>query len=123
MSIQNRTIDLLTHWGRWSRLERGLPRCKPAMECVMRGNVAEDSDAPMRITDDDALMIDGIVSRLIGKDYEMGKVLSLYYQSHDQSMRAVARQMDIHRSRVERVLSSAEAWIDGVLDARLLMAA
>lgn len=123
MSDMKGTIHLLTHWGKWVRMGQGIPRCATQMETILRDVEPHQDDEPLCITDDDALMIDSIVAHLQHRDAEMGSVLSLYYRSHDHSMRAISRQLNLHRSRVERLLSSAEAWVDGVLEARQMMAA
>ncbi|WP_062359559.1 antiterminator Q family protein [Vreelandella aquamarina] len=123
MSINKQTINLLSNWGKWIRQGKGVPRCTTQMECILRDVEPCAEKDPMRITDDDALMIDSIIARLLKRDPEMGGVLSEYYSSHDQSMRAISRMFDMPRTRVERLLASGEAWVDGVLEARHMIAA
>ena len=109
MSISNRTTeDMLEHWGRWVVLGSGVS-C-----CASREN---DLPTPM-ITDDDALVIDGLVGRLRDRYVESGDVIIKYYTSRDAALMAVGKKLGFGEEKTRQLWKVGIAWIDGALDVR-----
>ncbi|MFG0630096.1 antiterminator Q family protein [Pseudomonas sp. xss_2] len=109
MSHLERTAeDLLEHWGRWAVLGSGVS-C-----CASRENTILD---PM-ITDDAALLIDGLVGRLLKRYPECGKVIFKYYTSRDTSLKEVGKKLEFGEEKTRQLWKAGVAWIDGALDVR-----
>lgn len=108
-SFRERTAeDLLEHWGRWVVLGSGVS-C-----CASREN---DLHLPM-ITDDDALLIDGLMGRLLKRYPECGQVLMRYYTSRDTSLMEVGKKMKFGEEKTRQLWKAGIAWIDGALESR-----
>lgn len=85
--------DLLAAWGQWVVAEgNGLGYSSP-MAAIMRGHVVEERRRPfaMFITDDEALKVERVITRLCNHKPLEGKVLMLKYVDR-MSDRAIARQ-------------------------------
>lgn len=108
-SFTERTVDdLLEHWGRWVVLGSGVS-C-----CASREN---DLHTPM-ITDDDALMMDGLIGRLRNRYPEAGNVIITYYTSRDIDLMSVGKRMGFGYGKTQGLWKAGIAWIDGALDLR-----
>lgn len=108
-SFKERTAeDLLEHWGRWVVLGSGVS-C-----CASRENTIAD---PM-ITDDDALMMDGLVGRLRKRYPESGNVIIAYYRSRDIDLMTVGKRLGFGYGKTQGLWKAGIAWIDGALDLR-----
>lgn len=109
LKFTDRTVeDLLEHWGRWAVLGSGVS-C-----CASREN---DLHAPM-ITDDDALLIDGLMGRLLQRYTECGNVLMKYYTSRDKALVDVGRKLGFGEEKTRQLWKAGIAWIDGALEYR-----
>ena len=109
VSFTERTAeDLLEHWGRWVVLGSGVS-C-----CASRENTLH---APM-ITDDDALMIDGLMGRLIKRYPECGDVLMKYYTARDKALAEVGKELGFGYGKTQGLWKAGIAWVDGALDLR-----
>lgn len=100
--------DLLEHWGRWVVLGSGVSCCASGENAVL---------SPM-ITDDDALMIDGLMGRLLQRYKECGKVLMKYYTARDTSLMEVGKKLGFGEEKTRQLWKAGVAWIDGALDVR-----
>ncbi|MFD2405468.1 antiterminator Q family protein [Azorhizophilus paspali] len=107
------TEDLLRHWGMWVIQGSGVAACQ-----------ASTLPTPM-ITDDEGLLIDGLVSRLRRGYPESADVLLYYYTSQDATFVTVGRRLGFsegrHASYVKPVLHGLMAcWraCAGQLDIR-----
>lgn len=100
--------DLLEHWGRWVVLGSGVS-C-----CASRENTLH---TPM-ITDDDALMIDGLMGRLLKRYPECGNVLMKYYTARDKALVDVGKKLGFGEEKTRQLWKAGIAWIDGALDIR-----
>ena len=109
MKFTDRTVEyLLEHWGRWVVLGSGVS-C-----CASREN---DLHSPM-ITDDDALMIDRLVGRLIKRYKECGDVIMKYYTARDKALADVGKKLGYGEEKTRQLWKAGVAWIDGALDVR-----
>jgi hypothetical protein len=100
--------DLLEHCGRCVVLGSGVSCCASRENTIL---------SPM-ITDDDALMIDGLMGRLLKRYPECGKVLMRYYTSRDTSLMEVGKKMKFGEEKTRQLWKAGVAWIDGALDIR-----
>lgn len=100
--------NLLEHWGRWVVLGSGVS-C-----CASRENDIAD---PM-ITDDEALLIDGLVGRLRSRYAESGNVIISYYTSRDTALISVGKKLGFGEEKTRQLWKAGVAWIDGALDVR-----
>ncbi len=109
LKLTDRTVeDLLEHWGRWVVLDSGVS-C-----CASREN---DLHSPM-ITDDDALVIDRLVGRLLQRYKECGNVVMKYYTARDTSLVVVGKKLGFGEEKTRQLLKAGVAWIDGALESR-----
>ena len=106
--VERTAEDLLEHWGRWVVLGSGVS-C-----CASRENTILD---PM-ITDDDALMIDRLVGRLLKRYPECGQVIMRYYTSRDTSLQEVGKKLGFGMEKTRQLWKAGVAWVDGALDIR-----
>lgn len=100
--------DLLEHWGRWVVLGSGVSCCASRENTLL---------SPM-ITDDDALLIDGLMGRLIKRYPECGQVVMRYYTARDCSLMDVGKKLGFGGEKTRQLWKAGVAWIDGALDAR-----
>lgn len=116
-SFKERTAeDLLEHWGRWVVLGSGVSCCASRENTIL---------SPM-ITDDDALLIDGLMGRLLKRYPECGQVLVKYYTSRHASLmevgkevgRKMGKKMGFGEEKTRGLWKAGIAWIDGALDIR-----
>lgn len=108
-SFKDRTAeDLLEHWGRWVVLGSGVSCCASPENVIL---------SPI-ITDDDALLIDGLMGRLLKRYNECGKVLMGYYTTRDTSLMEVGKKMGFGEEKTRQLWKAGIAWIDGALELR-----
>ena len=109
------TREALVRWGSWTRAGGDDPGTgyKSPMLLILRHAVGGVVGLPP-VGDEFATKIDRIIARLRINDREQYEVLRLYYVNR-LSRVAISRQIKLDRRAVERVLESAEHWIDGVL--------
>ena len=100
--------DLLEHWGRWVVLGSGVSCCASRENTILE---------PM-ITDDDALMIDGLMGRLLKRYPECGQVLMRYYTSRDTSLMEVGKKIKFGEYKTRQLWKAGVAWIDGALESK-----
>ncbi|NWD49037.1 antiterminator Q family protein [Pseudomonas gingeri] len=109
LSFTERTAeDLLEHWGRWVVLGSGVSCCASRENTVL---------SPM-ITDDDAIMIDGLMGRLLKRYPECGNVLMNYYTSRDTDLMTIGKRLGFGYGKTRELWKAGIAWIDGALDLR-----
>jgi hypothetical protein len=106
--VERTAEELLEHWGRWVVLGSGVS-C-----CASRENTVLD---PV-ITDDEALMIDRLVGRLLKRYAECGQVIMKYYTSRDTSLLVVGKKLGFGEEKTRQLWKAGIAWVDGALDIR-----
>lgn len=98
--------ELLTQWGRWSVQGVGTPGC------------FSPGESPTAwITDDEALMIDGMVARLGVRYPECAEVLKCYYR-HDVTFAELGKKVGMGKDKAWQLWKAGVAWIDGALEFR-----
>ncbi|AJE21483.1 MAG: antitermination protein Q [Pseudomonadales bacterium GWC1_66_9] len=110
MTQRRDTEDLLQHWGMWVIQGSGVSACQ-----------ASTLPTPM-ITDDEGLLIDGLVSRLRRGYPESADVLLHYYTSRDATFSVVGRRLGFGAEKTRQLWKAGVAWIDGVLEGICLAA-
>lgn len=106
--VERTAEELLEHWGRWVVLGSGVS-C-----CASRENTVLD---PV-ITDDEALMVDRLVGRLLKRYPECGQVIMKYYTSRDTSLLVVGKKLGFGEEKTRQLWKAGIAWVDGALDIR-----
>lgn len=109
--LQRDTEELLLHWGMWVIQGSGVSACQSA----------HDLPTPM-ITDDEALLMDRLVSRLKRGYPEAAEVLLRYYTSRDASFADVGKRLGFGAEKARQLWKAGVAWIDGVLTGMWLAA-
>jgi len=101
------TEDRLKAWGHWLRTIGALPG-------LTRQDLLRREGSPS-ISDDEGLLIDGIVCRLIERNYRMGVIVRDAYwrNKSDQEMGIEWRS---HRNTIAKIREAGIMWIDGVLE-------
>lgn len=107
---------LLVQWGIWVRVQAGVPRYVSPQYALMRDNVQMHGGPSPAISDDMAMVIDRHIARLYERYPECGQALWNYYRYAGMTYRQLGRLMDMHHSKVERLVSVGAGWIDGSLD-------
>lgn len=102
------THKRLQRWGVWSRVGGGAPASSSVF--ILGSTVPTP---PM--TDEEGLMIDGVVVNLAKRDSEMGEVVRMHYIKGMPDY-LIAERWGCERKRVGRIRAAAVAWIDGALD-------
>lgn len=111
--------DLLTHWGRWSRQQVGVPRCTSPSYVLMRDNVEQMDSLPAAcITDEEAMMIDRMVAVMARRWPKMARCITVYYRGLDMTMAEVGKQVGETRLKVRELIIAGHAYIDGCLEMR-----
>lgn len=109
IKITDRTVeDLLEHWGRWVVLGSGVSCCASRENTLL---------LPM-ITDDEALMVDGLMGRLLKRYPECGHVLMKYYTARETSLMEVGKKLGFGEEKTRQLWKAGVAWMDGALDFR-----
>lgn len=114
IETEKSTEYLLEQWVRWSLSQAdrlSFPHMAPYARAPRLGCSAD-------IGDDEAMMIDSIVARLLKRDREMGNVTLDYYFG-GCNISAIARRYRISRARVDVLVRAGTAWVDATRMARL----
>lgn len=111
----NVTVRLLTEYGKWLRVQTGVPYYVSPAFSLIKNNVADSSVQPF-ITDELAMFIDHLVSRLYKRYPDAGTALWNYYRYEGMTTRKLARLMRVSLAKVQELLKVSEAWIDSALE-------
>ncbi|HEP8750905.1 TPA: hypothetical protein VDU49_003263 [Pseudomonas aeruginosa] len=109
--------ELLTQWGKWVWQETGVPRCGSPMLAIVRDNVAMERCLSASISDDDAMLIDGIIARMGRRDEEMANCVRVYYAT-EMTMQQVGKVLNLNRLKVRELLIAGRCYVEAVLDMR-----
>lgn len=110
--------ELLTQWGRWVHQGTGVPRYVSPMLALMRDHVASSHSLPAAITDDDAMLISGIMARMKGSKPTTCACMHLYYM-YNLTMDQVGKIIILPRRRVRELVMAGQDYVQGALDNRL----
>ncbi|SNS16102.1 antiterminator Q family protein [Pseudomonas segetis] len=108
------TAYLLQEWGVWLRVQVGVPRYVSPSYALMRDNVQMSGGLDPCITDDTAMLIDRLVSRLEKRYPEAGQALWNYYR-HGISYRHLGKLMGITHVKAQELVMVGSAWVDSAL--------
>jgi hypothetical protein len=115
IETEKSTEYMLEQWVRWAR-SHGESLSYPAIEPYTR--IITTQGRSPDITDAEAMLIDGIVGRLLSRDAEMGNVTVAYYAT-GCNVSALVRYYRIPRKRVDVLVRAGTAWVDATRMARL----
>lgn len=108
MTMQE-TQRKLEQWGRWQRGQITIGYSSVLGR--LRGSTLQSA----MISDEDAGRIDSVVAALKKTNYEQYRCIKLSY-AQEMSRRAIARELKISHSTVERRIEAAEHWLDVAFD-------
>jgi len=97
---------LLTQWAIWSR---------PGGNAHPLGRT-KGGESPA-ISDDEALVIDGLVARLTLDKAAIGEAVQVYY-FHGCNLALTCNKLKIGYKRADVMVKSGVAWIDGALNSK-----
>ena len=105
-----RTEELLVLWGHWLR-SIGISPGVTRMDLMRRQSV-------IRISDEQGLLMDGLVCRLIIRDTRMGTIVrdAYYCQKSDIEMGV---EWGRNRDTIAKWREAGIMWIDGMLEEKL----
>lgn len=110
MAFERATEQLLEQWGLWVTQGSSVSACQAPAQRPLAA-----------ITDDEAIVIDGLIGKL-GKRYpEAGEVLLRYYTS-GASLLEVGRRMKTGETKARQLLNAGIAWVDGALEPKRMAA-
>jgi hypothetical protein len=118
MARQIDTAFLLREWGVWLRVQAGMPRYVSPSWALMREHVAGHGGEDPAITDDMALVVDGLVCRLYEerRGYRDAAIALWHYHRYSgMSYRSLGRLMGITHVKAQALVERAEAWVDCAL--------
>jgi hypothetical protein len=104
------TEFLLAQWAAWSRVNSGRVRGYPTRSAFESPTATDD----IHITDDQALIIDAAIKKLLKRDKTIGKATVDYFFLR-QNLSRLAARMNTSRRTAQCWVTSGVAWIDGVL--------
>jgi Phage antitermination protein Q. len=101
----------LTQWALWSaNHKRMLPELQRGFLSHVKGSTLPSAT----ISDDEALLIDRLVSELKRKDTPQGEAVKLYYFT-GKNLARTAELIKTYYAKTDILVKSGVAWIDGVL--------
>lgn len=105
----------LEEWARWAYHRRGVKLDYPGVESVarMRGSSVPEPC----LTDQEGMLLDGLVSELRARYPEEGEAVALYYLVDRRHYKIAQLMRAIPRKRVSRLLNAGIMWLDGRLKA------
>jgi hypothetical protein len=109
------THELLEQWGRWIRAGR-----PEVLDCNSMFKLGSTVPNPI-ITDEEALIVDAIVARLLRRRPEMGRAVMLYYGRGWGLDKKVGEHLRPKRSEsaARYIRHAAVNWIDGVIEEKM----
>lgn len=108
-----RTVEyLLTQWGRWAYANRGVQVNFPSVSPMFKS--ATKSPMSPNISDEDAIVVDGVVSQLRNRQPKMWEALGRYYIA-GQSYRTIAKELDTHHRVASDLVNGGKMWVEGAI--------
>ncbi|BCE02937.1 antiterminator Q family protein [Marinicellulosiphila megalodicopiae] len=107
------TIVLLEQWAIWAKQNKGLNINWQSVSATAGPQESDHRDTT--ISDDLALIIDGLMGKLIKRNPKLGNVLYWYYLSEGNASK-VARVMGLNRKEIASIARSGEVWFDLALE-------
>lgn len=107
--------ELLTQWGLWSWQSVGVPRCTSPMYALMRDNVAQHDEPRANLTEEEAMLIDRLVSTMGRRNPRNAAVVTLYYR-HKMTMHDIGKVISESRLKVREMLIAGAAYVEAGLD-------
>jgi hypothetical protein len=109
------TEYLLEQWGSWRMSGMGVPRYVSPLAALMNQCSPEPSCLTYVITDDAAMVVDSILSRLIKRNQQMGDFIWWYFGAKWTMVRIGEANKMSERSARE-VVRQGVAWVDSALE-------
>ena len=112
ITLQDETLMLLEHWGRWSRGR--ITNDIGFKSCANFVTISPKSSGCL-LDDDDVCRLDRIVGRLKAKQEVFHTAIVKRYQ-HSLPYAQIARDLKVSEGIAKRYHDCGVAWIDGRLD-------
>ncbi|WP_110949668.1 antiterminator Q family protein [Pseudomonas bohemica] len=109
------TEYLLEQWGSWRMSGMGVPRYVSPVAAMMNQFNPEPSSQTYVITDDLAMIVDGVLARLTKREQQMGDFVWYYFGGKWPANR-IAREHSMSERKAWELIKAGVAWIDGALD-------
>lgn len=109
------TEYLLEQWGSWRMAGMGVPRYVSQLAAVMNQFNPEPGTQTYVITDDAALIVDGVLAKLIKREQQMGDFVWYYFGAKWPANR-IARESGMSERKAWELIRAGVAWIDGAFD-------
>ncbi|TQV85206.1 antitermination protein Q [Exilibacterium tricleocarpae] len=107
------TEQKLTQWGQWVIFASGVTGYVSPAFALIKGNMGAVYPQPC-ISDDEALLVDRAVGRLLGRDRELGRCVVLYFV-RGLTVRALGKELGLSKDRAATSLRAGVAWVDSDL--------
>lgn len=104
--------EVLSRWGVWAREDKGIGYSPIA--AGFKGLLMPQSSGKQSCSDDDGLMIDGCVARLMKYKPDEYDLVVLHH-IYGLSLRQIARRRKCSDGTIRKELQSAEGFISGCL--------
>ncbi len=104
------TEFLLAQWALWSRIDAGIAKGYPTHSPHEKPGTRDD----LAITDEEGMLLDKAVTKLVNRDKKIGNATRLYY-FYQQNLSRTAEKLETSRGTVRLWVTAGTAWIDGVL--------
>lgn len=109
---EQETDWLLTEWSRWAMVNPGVSLGYPSRANFDRARGS--TVASPLIRDDEALMIDGVVSKLAQHNKEIHEAVVTYYFLGSNISRT-AKKMGASKTRTRELIGLGASWVCGAL--------
>ena len=100
----------LCQWARWVVAGGGVPGYRSPALALIRDHMGTVLSSPS-ISDDEGLLVDRAIGKLLIRDSQLGECVVLYY-AKGLSIRALARELGVSKSTASVYLSAGTAWVD-----------
>ncbi|MGL5389149.1 MAG: antiterminator Q family protein [Serratia sp. (in: enterobacteria)] len=104
--------EVLSRWGVWARDNKGVGYSSIA--AGFKGLLPPQSSGKQACSDDDGLMIDGCIARLL-KFEPVEHELIIRHHFYGQSLRSIARELKCSDGTIRKMMQAAEGFIGGCL--------
>ena len=112
--VSNDTVYYLEQWGLWARTGAGEKLNYPSIQ-PFRRLLGGDTPVGPAITDDQALLIDGVIGQLTQLDEKIGRAIVAYYGNNGNLVRT-AEKLGDHRDKARNWVDAGTVWVQCSLD-------
>lgn len=104
--------EVLSRWGAWARDNKGVGYSSIA--AGFKGLMPQKSSGKQACSDNDGLMIDGCIAKLLKFEPEEHELV-MRHHLYGQSIRSIARGRKCSDGTVRKMMQTAEGFVGGCL--------